>query len=466
MSRQTSKWILLIILSSSVFLSVIDIFIVNVAIPSIKKGIHGSDADIQLVIALYLLGYAAFLITGGRAGDYYGKKRVFIVAMLSFTLASLLCGISQTAFQLNTARFIQGISAAFMVPQGIAYIQLLFPSHQERVKALGIYGSIAGAASVTGQFLGGVLPDTHYFIAGWRLLFLINLPLGITFAFLAARFLKDTALEKTGKFDYSGVILLTLGLVGLIYPLIRGAESGWPLWSLIVLVLSILVLFIFLYDQKKKLLKGKDPLIHMGLFNYKDFNIGLCAVLFYFMVQDSYFLINAILFQTGFGISSSETGVFFVFQGLGYVFASIISIKLIPVYGKKILQAGVLIMIASLILHLIFFKSGTVSRSILLPVLFIYGTGCGAVLPSLLTMALKSIPPKFAGAASGTFSTFQQTAIALGIGITGGIFFYVLGEAKTLQAYLSAYHTATLVNIILLVLVSFFLFLLPEKKLS
>lgn len=466
MSRQTSKWILLIILSSSVFLSVIDIFIVNVAIPSIKKGIHGSDGDIQLVIALYLLGYAAFLITGGRAGDYYGKKRVFIVAMLSFTLASLLCGISQTAFQLNTARFIQGISAAFMVPQGIAYIQLLFPSHQERVKALGIYGSIAGAASVTGQFLGGVLPDTHYFIAGWRLLFLINLPLGITFAFLAARFLKDTALEKTGKFDYSGVILLTLGLVGLIYPLIRGAESGWPLWSLIVLVLSILVLFIFLYDQKKKLLKGKDPLIHMGLFNYKDFNIGLCAVLFYFMVQDSYFLINAILFQTGFGISSSETGVFFVFQGLGYVFASIISIKLIPVYGKKILQAGVLIMIASLILHLIFFKSGTVSRSILLPVLFIYGTGCGAVLPSLLTMALKSIPPKFAGAASGTFSTFQQTAIALGIGITGGIFFYVLGEAKTLQAYLSAYQTATLVNIILLVLVSFFLFLLPEKKLS
>jgi MFS family permease len=464
MSKQTSKWGLLIILSSSIFLSVIDIFIVNVAIPSIKKGIHGTDGDIQLVIALYLLGYAAFLITGGRAGDYYSKKSVFIIAMLSFTLASLLCGISQTAFQLNTARFVQGISAAFMVPQGIAYIQILFPSHQERIKALGIYGSIAGAASVIGQFLGGILPDTHFFIEGWRLLFLINLPLGIVFAFLAARFLKDTTVEKAGKFDYSGVILLTLGLVGLIYPLIRGAESGWPLWSLILMGLSILLLFIFLYDQKQKLLKGKEPLIHMGLFSYKDFNIGLCAVLFYFMVQDSYFLINAILFQTGFGISSSETGIFFVFQGVGYVFASVISIKLVPVYGKKVLQTGVLIMIISLILHLVFFKSGAVSRAVMLPVLFIYGTGCGSVLPSLLTMALKSIPPKFAGAASGTFSTFQQTAIALGIGIVGGIFFYILGKAETLQAYLSAYQAATMVNVIMLLFVSLFLFLLPDKK--
>lgn len=463
MHKQTSKWIILIILSCSIFLSVIDIFIVNVAIPAIKKGIHGTDGDIQLVIALYLLGYAAFLITGGRAGDYYGKKKVFIVAMLSFTFASLLCGISQTAFQLNTARFFQGISAAFMVPQGIAYIQVIFPSHQERIKALGIYGSIAGAASVIGQFLGGILPDTHFFIAGWRLIFLINLPLGIISAFLAAKLLKDNTITKTGQFDYSGVLLLTVALVSLIYPLIRGAELGWPWWSVVLIGLSVVLLFIFLYDQKKKLLQRKEPLINIRLFGYKDFNIGLCAVLFYFMAQDSYFLINAILLQTGFGISSSETGIFFVFQGVGYVLASLVSIRLIPVYGKKVLQTGVVIMVTALILHLVFFKSAAVSRMIFLPILFIYGIGCGSVLPSLLTMALKSIPPKFAGAASGTFSTFQQTAIALGIGIVGGVFFYLLGKAETLQAYLSAYQTATIVNVILLVLVSFFLFLLPEK---
>ncbi|QNK64358.1 MFS transporter [Pedobacter sp. PAMC26386] len=464
MSKQISKWILLIILSSAVFLSVIDIFIVNVAIPAIKKGINGTDGDIQLVIALYLLGYAAFLITGGRAGDYYGKKKVFIIAMLSFTLASLLCGISQTAFQLNTSRFLQGISAAFMIPQSIAYIQVLFPAQQERIKALGIYGSIAGSASVIGQFLGGLLPDTHFFIEGWRLIFLINVPLGIIFAFLAGRFLKDTVLEKARRFDYSGVILLTTALISLIYPLIRGGELGWPLWSLVLMGLSIVLLFIFLYDQKRKLFKRKDPLINIRLFAYRDFNIGLCAVFFYFMVQDSYFLINSILFQTAFGISSSETGVFFVFQGVGYVVASLISIRLIPIYGKRVLQSGVLMMITALILHVVFFKSGTVSRSVFLPILFMYGTGCGSVLPSLLTMALKSIPSKFAGAASGTFSTFQQTSIALGIGIVGGVFFYIAGKGETLQAYLAAYQSSTVVNIILLLFVSLFLVLLPDQK--
>ncbi|WP_200890707.1 MFS transporter [Pedobacter lusitanus] len=287
--------------------------------------------------------------------------------------------------------------------------------------------------------------------------------MGITFAFLAGKFLKNTVVEKTGKFDYSGVILLTLGLVGLIYPLIRGAELGWPLWSLILMIISIALLFIFLYDQKKKSFKGKGPLINMELFRYKDFNIGLCAVLFYFMAQDSYFLINAVLFQTGFGISSSETGIFFVFQGIGYVIASVLSIRMIPVYGKKILQTGVMIMIISLLFHIIFFQSGDVNRGVLLPVLFIYGTGCGSVLPSLLTMALKSIPSRFAGAASGTFSTFQQTAIAFGIGIVGGVFFYILGKAGTLQAYLAAYQTATAVNVIMLLFVSLFLFLLPDK---
>jgi MFS family permease len=179
MSKQISRWFLLIILSSSVFLAVIDIFIVNVAIPSIKKGINGSDSDIQLVIILYLLGYSSFLITGGRAGDYYGKKKVFVVAMTAFIITSCLCGFSQSPWQINACRFLQGVSAAFMIPQGITYIQLLFPVHQDRIKALGIYGSIAGTASVIGQFLGGVLPDVHFMMAGWRFIFLINLPLGL-----------------------------------------------------------------------------------------------------------------------------------------------------------------------------------------------------------------------------------------------------------------------------------------------
>ncbi|ETZ22753.1 MFS transporter [Pedobacter sp. V48] len=464
MSRQISKWFLLTIISSSIFLAVIDIFIVNVALPSIRKGINGSDGDIQLVIALYLLGYAAFLITGGRAGDQFGKKKVFLIGMIAFTVASAFCGISQTAFQLNLARLLQGISAGFMIPQGISYIQVLFPDPVERIKAISIYGSIAGSASVIGQFLGGLLPDLHFIVAGWRLIFLINVPLGLASVVLAVKFLPSRNSQTKEKFDYSGVLLLTLTLMALIYPLIRGRELGWPLWSLLCVGGSVPLLLWFVYDQKQKLKRGGYPLIDMKLFAFKDFNIALWAVLFYFMVQDSYFLLNVILLQTGFGIGSTEAGLFFVLQGLGFVVASLISIRLVPRYGKKVLQGGILIMIIASALHIAVFNSVHINRFIAYPVLFIYGLGCGSVLPSLLTMALKSIPTKFAGAASGTYATFQQTAIALGIGIIGGLFFSLAGENPSAATYLKAYQTAMSVNMFLLVLVGLFLVLLPEKK--
>ncbi|WP_212003605.1 MFS transporter [Chitinophaga sp. HK235] len=464
MNRLQVKWLSLLIVSSSVFLAVIDIFIVNVALPSIRKGVNGTESDMQLIIALYLLGYASFLITGGRLGDHYGRKKVFITAMLLFTVSSLLCGLAQTAFQLNTARFVQGVSAAFMIPQGISYIHILFPEHKERIKALGIYGSIAGSASVIGQFLGGLLPDIHWVVEGWRLLFLINLPLGLAAALLAARYLHDTPPQQSGRFDISGVMLLTTALFALVFPLIRGRELGWPLWSILSLAGSILLLFLFAYDQRRKLAKQTPPLINIRLFSYRDFNIGLCAVLFYFMVQDSYFLINAIFMQTGLGFSSSETGILFVFQGVGYVVASLVSIPLVKRYGKRVLQGGVVMMMLSLVMHVLFFRSDALPRPVLLATLFFYGTGCGSVLPSLLTMALKSIPVHFAGAASGTFSTFQQTSVALGIGVVGGIFFSILGSQTSVTAYLGAYQTATAVNILFLLLVSFFLFILPEEK--
>lgn len=462
MSRQISKWLLLAIISSSVFLSVMDIFIVNVALPAIKAGVRGTDSDIQLVIALYLLGYAVFLVTGGRAGDYYGKKKVFIVSMLLFVLISAVCGFAQTAWQLNTARFLQGVSAAWMIPQGIAYIQVLFPGHAERIKALGIYGSVAGSASVIGQFLGGVLPETGWMLEGWRLIFLINLPIGLLAVLLAALFLPDGDRRRTGRFDRSGILLLTGALVCIIYPLIRGRELNWPWWCIGMGCAGGLLLVLFIRDQRSKQVAGRQPLLDLRLFGFRDFNIGMAIVLFYFMVQDSYFLINVMLFETGLGIGSAETGLLFVAQGVGYVVASLVSLRLVPLYGRRVLQAGVVMMIGTLMLHILILNNAEVNREMLYPVLFLYGTGCGSVLPSLMGVALKNIPPELAGAASGTFSTFQQTAIALGIGVIGGIFFSRLGPAPDTAAFISAYRLATGANIALLGMVSFCLWLLPD----
>jgi len=215
---------------------VIDVFIINVAIPSIRKGVHATDAETQLVIAAYLLGYAVFLITGGRAGD--------------------LCGLSTTASMLCVARLFQCVTAAFMVPQTISYIQILFPGAAERAKAVGLFGVTLGLASIIGQSMGG----------GCRT-------------------------------DYVGVLLLTVAMVALIYPIIQGRESGWPLWSIAAIAGSVFLFRGFFIHQSRKLERGGDPLIHTHLFIYRDFNLSLAAVLFYFMAHSSYLLTSTVYFQ-------------------------------------------------------------------------------------------------------------------------------------------------------------------------
>lgn len=465
MARNISRWSLLLLVSTSVFLSVLDIFVVNVALPSIKKGINGTDTDMQWIIVLYVLGYAAFLITGGRVGDYFGKKPVFITGMAVFTIASCMCGLSHDAVQLNIGRTLQGISAAFMVPQGIAYIQVLFEDQRSRTKALGIYGSIAGAASVLGQFLGGMLPEVHSFIDGWRLIFLINIPIGIVAFYLSAKYLENTKIVRTKRFDWLGAFLLIITLICFIYPMIQGREVGWPVWILFIFGLSIVTSIIFFYQQRSRQRIGKSNLINTQVFKYKNFNIGLCASVFYFMVQDTYFLINVVLLQTGFGINSRETGLYFMFQGIGYVIASLISIKLIPVYGKFVLVFGVIIMIISLLFHIVILNGIEMNTIKITTVFFIYGLGCGSVLPSLLTVSLRSLPSSLSGMASGTYSTFQQTAIAFGISTVGGLFFHLLEKPFIkIETYLTAYKTATIGNIILLSIVAIFLLLLNNKK--
>ncbi|WP_343689697.1 MFS transporter [Chitinophaga sp.] len=443
------RQVALFVVCSASFLSVLDLFIVNVALPSIKEGIHGTNGDSQMIMALYLLGHAIFLVTGGRMGDYYGHKKIFIWSMLLFTLASGCCAAAANATQLNISRFFQGAFAAFMVPQSIAFIQLLFPEQKERSKALSTYGAIGGIASVAGQALGGILPE----IANWRWLFIVNLPIGLLAAIIAYYWLKEPTPTIKGKPDHIGILLLSTGLMTLIYPLIRGRETGWPLWSILSIAVSFLLLIIFIFSQQKK-----DGLIDLNLFRNKEFNIGLAAVVAYFIVQDSYFFINTMMLQSGMGLTTGRTGFYFVAQGIGFVVAALYAIKLVAVYGKRVLQAGVLLMIVMLLMHILFIKE---KRYLLTGILFLYGVGCGAVLPSLLTLALSKIPLSLAGTAAGTYVTFQQISIALGVCITGGLFLQLLGDVPLWQQWVQAYRCATGVNIFFLLLVCYLLYKLP-----
>jgi len=455
-----NRWLVLLILLTAPLLSVIDIFIINVAIPAIKNGVQASDAELQLVIAGYLLGYASFLITGARSGDVFGRKKVFMWGMLLITLISCLCGLAQTPLQLNIARFFQGIAAAFMVPQTISYIQVLFPEKEARTKAVGMFGIATGMAAIIGQFLGGYFSELQISFGGWRLIFFINLPLGLIALLTARRYLKETPI-KEASFDMAGVTILTAALVCLIYPLVQGRELGWPWWSKLGIAISGVLMVWFIIHQKRKLKKGGNPLIHGALFNYKDFNLGLIAVLFFFMVHTSYLLISTVYLQEGLSLHPAEAGQAFVFMGMGYTLSSILSVRWVINYGKVVLQWGLFIMAGALLFQYMVFRD-PVPWWLIAATLSVYGLGGGMVLPSLLNMALKSIPVHHAGAASGVYSTFQQTASALGVSIIGGVFFFFT-QGHTGAAYMQkAFRYGIVMEIGFLFVVWVILYLLPE----
>ncbi|HFK5567289.1 TPA: MFS transporter [Elizabethkingia anophelis] len=456
----------LLLLSMSIFLAVIDLFVVNVAVPSIKESLNGTNSGAMFIIVAYVMGYASFLITGSIAGNRWGKKKVYAWGMLLFTVFSLFCSIAQNTFQLNIFRFFQGVSAAFMVPQGVGMIPYVFPDFKDRTKAFGIYGSIAGAASVIGQFLGGLLPELNIWgIEGWRLIFIINIPLGGTAFVLSILKLKELPVIKQKSFDIFGLLLLTAFLITLIYPLIVGGESHWPFWSIAMLIFSLLLLFIFYLYEKYRLAKLNPVLIDVNLFSLKEFNIGILAAVFYYIAQDSYFFLNAIYLQSHLNLSSVHVGNMFVLQGIGYFMASLFSVRFVIKYDYKVMLGGSCIMILALVLHICYFTTEHINNILIYFILFLYGIGCGTMLPSMMTMALRKISSNLTASASGVYLTVQQISIALGVSIIGGIFFHLLGQNGDLLKATVAYHYSTYANILALVIVGgIFLFLSSRRN--
>ncbi|MBE8712765.1 MFS transporter [Sphingobacterium hungaricum] len=462
MKTAVNKWFALFVVLTAPLLYVIDIFIINVAIPTIKANLNASDAEIQLVIASYLLGSACFLITGGRAGDFLGKKKVFFWGMLAFTITSCICGLSQNATQLNVARFFQGVSSAFMVTQSISLIQVLFTNSKERAIAIGWYGITLSIAAIIGQVLGGYLAETHFVIEGWRLIFFINLPIGILSLLAIHFYLPETPKLEKVRFDYKGALYLTFGLACMIYALTEGRENGFPWWFYAMTLLTITFLLRFIIIQKTKLLNKQDPLIDISLFKLKDFKIGLFAVLFHFMLHTAYLLIVAVYLQSGLGISALACGMYFIPHAILFMISSVFAGKLLPKYGKRVLQLGLIIILISFVLQIIYFSQKDIPFVSML-FLGIYGLGNGLVLPFLLNVVLNNIEEKDAGAASGIFSTFQQTASALGISIIGGIFYSILESDHFKNDYLLALQIGLSAGVICLFIVWFMLSKLPKN---
>ncbi len=276
------------------------------------------------------------------------------------------------------------------------------------------------------------------------------------------KFLTETDKIRQVTFDYTGAVILTLGLGSLIYAITEGREQAWPLWSILLLTGAVPLFFLFIRDQQLKLRRNKSPLIHTRLFRLKAFNIGLVAVLFHFMLHTAYLLMIAVFLQSGLGISALDCGIYFIPHALLFMLSSVIASRLLIRYGKKILQAGFLLIFISFLLQILLFNiHSSAATSILL--LGLYGLGNGLVLPFLLNIVLNSIHTDYAGMASGIFSTFQQTAAALGISIIGGIFYTVLETDKSPDVYLHALQLGLSVNLACLLIAAVMLYLIPDN---
>lgn len=442
-------------------LTIMDIFIINVSIPSIQHNIQASHGEMQLMIAAYLIGFASFLITGGRMGDVYGRKKIFILGLIFFMASSIACGISEGAIQLMVSRLLQGISAGLMAPQVLSMIQILFPEHEQRTKAMGWYGITIGIGTILGQFLGGYFSSLTVFDEPWRFIFLINIPICLIAIFFSVKILEESRFSIKQSFDNWGVVLLSMGLFGMTYTLTVSEKEVFSVKNILLMIISVGILILFIKNQKDKLRNKKPYLIDFELFYYRNFNLGILAVAFFFIMLDSYFYILSLFFQDGLMIGPLRAGEVIVFQGLGFILASVFSVKLILRYGKKALMAGIGFIMLILILQIVFFN-GTPEFYKLCLLLFLHGVGVGSVIPSLANIVLSGIPEKLIGNTSGVYSTFQQIAAIIGIVAVGSVFYYFLGEKPLLQHYHKAFTVAILINILCLLVVLFAVFKVPD----
>ncbi|CBG72328.1 MULTISPECIES: MFS transporter [Streptomyces] len=424
------RWIALAVVMTAAFMDLVDVTIVNIAIPSIQRGEQASFSQIQWITAGYALAFAAGLVTGGRLGDIHGRRRIFLLGIGGFTLASALCGLAANPEMLVAARIAQGATAALMVPQVLSIVHATFPAH-ERGKVFGLFGAIVGLGAVSGPLLGALLIEWNPLGLEWRAIFLINLPVGVAGLVLGRRFIAESRAPHALKLDLVGVALVTAGLLMLIYPLTRGRELGWPLWGYVSMAGSLVVLAVLVAYERRKTARDGSPLIELSLFRVKSFAAGIAVQTVFGIALGVFFLVWTLYLQTGLGWSVLRAGLTGVPFSLAVSVAAGVSVqKLVPRFGRKVLQAGALLMAAGVLLYRgasEHYGLAITSWQMALP-LVVMGAGMGLIVAPLTDAILSGVPREHAGSASGLISTVQQMGNALGLGLVAVVFFGVMDD--------------------------------------
>lgn len=461
-------WLGLSVLLLAGFVTIFDLFVVNVAIPSMQAGLGASFAQIGFIVAGYELAFGVLLITGGRLGDLFGRRRLFVVGMAGFTLASALCGLAPSADFLIGARVLQGLAAALLFPQVYASIRVNFEGDDSR-RAFGLLGMTLGLAAIAGQVLGGWLVQADLFGLSWRSIFLINVPIGL-FAIAVARCIPESRAPQRPTLDCTGVALVSAGLALLLVPLIEGPGQGWPTWSLVSLGMALVLLALFYRQQEQRRLAGGLPLVDMQLLAQRRFALGALLVLLVYSTSSSFFLCFALLVQTGLGLDPFVAGSIFAPCSVGFILASLAAPRLVARWGTRAIVAGALVYAVSLglLIAQVHVEGAHVVPMRLIPVLIVVGAGQGFIMTPLLNLVLGFVDEARAGMAAGVISTVQQVGAALGVAVVGILFSAALmaGDGGGAQAdhYVSAFVAGMLYNLIAALLVCLLLMMLANAQ--
>jgi EmrB/QacA subfamily drug resistance transporter len=459
-TRKANRWLALPIVLAGTFMVVLDFFIVNVALPSIQTGLRAGDTAIEWVIAGYALTSAIFVISAGRLGDRFGRRRVFSAGLALFTLASAACGLAATPWQLVAARLIQGVAAALLTPNVLSLIGVLYGG-ADRVRALSAYGTVMGLAAVGGQLIGGLLMSANPAGLGWRSCFLINLPVGLGALLLAPRVIPESKQASAPGVDMAGTVLATATLSAIVLPLLEGRQHGWPVWTWCSLAAAPVLLTAFVLQQRRVARRGGSPLLDLSLFAERSFSAGLVTQLCFWAGQASFFVVLALYLQNGRGLHPLAAGLVFTILAGAYVVASVQAPALAARHGRTVIAAGALALAAGHALLLGAVADIGVGGALvaLVPGLVLVGAGMGLVLAPLASIILSSLQPDRAGAASGMLTTMQNVGNAIGVAVTGVIFFGALSSG-----YAQAFELAAGELALLLVVVALLTRLLPAAR--
>jgi MFS family permease len=438
---QTSvlRWVALVVLLAGGFMPPLDFFIVNVALSSIHESLGATPAQLQLVISGYASGYGVFLITGGRLGDLYGRKRCFLIGMAGFSLASLGCGIAMSPTHLVIARIIQGSAAAVLLPQVLGSIRALFTNERQLARAMSAYGIMMGVAAAIGQFSGGALIQWNPAGLGWRAIFLLTLPVCAVTLVLGWKVVPETGGGRNVRLDLGGAALISLALAAIVVPLSEGREQGWPAWVFVSLACApFLTGAFFRYEARLSRLGGM-PLVDVALLRIPSFRRGvLVAALFFFTT--SFYLLFGLYQQEGRGLAPLEVGLAIVPYGIGLFIGPLISAPLVTL-RPKLLVTGMAIQITFYLMIGALVALG-VDGTPLTAAVFLAGLGQGTAFPRLFATVLGDVPPAQVGVAAGITNSALQIGAAVSVAAIGSLFFIVLDGRTGERAYAHAFAVA------------------------